>query len=63
MSDIFGTEVYYACAVIYIYFWRGVGGGGEAIYFIIKMASFFKLPDVNVCVGGGGDEIIYFLLK
>ena len=30
-----------------------VGG----IYFIIKMASVFKLPDVNVycvCVGGGG---------
>ena len=31
-----------------------MGGGGEAIYFIIKMASVFKLPDVNVCVCGGG---------
>ena len=35
------------------------GEEGEEIYFIIiKMASVFKLPDVNVyvcvCVGGGG---------
>ena len=31
------------------------GGGG--IFIIIKMASVFKLPDVNVyvCVGGGGE--------
>ena len=42
-------------------------GRGEEIYFIIiKMASVFKLPDVNVCVcggggGGGGDEITYIL--
>ena len=43
-----------------IYVWRG---GGRGIYFIIviKMASVFKLPDVNVyvCVSGGwggGDE-------
>ena len=35
------------------------GGGGDLFYFIIiKMASVFNLPDVNVymcvCVGGGG---------
>ena len=51
-----------------IYVWRG---GREEIYFkfiiIIKMASVFKLPDVNVnvCVwrvgGGGGYEIKYLL--
>ena len=37
-------------------FGEGGGGGGGGIYFIliIKMASVFKLPDVNVCVGGGG---------
>ena len=44
-----------------IYVW----GGGGGIYFIIiiKMASVFKLPDVNVCVcgGGGGDKITYLL--
>ena len=41
-----------------IYDWRG----GRLIYFMIKMASVFKLPYVNVCVcvgGGGADEIIY----
>ena len=47
-----------------IYVW---GGGG--IYFIIiiiKMASVFKLPDINVyvcvCVGGGGGTKITYLL-
>ena len=36
-----------------IYVWRG---WGEEIFIIIiiKMASVFKLPDVNVCVCGGG---------
>ena len=48
MFDIGGIEVYYACAVTYLF-------GGET-YFIIKMASVFKLPDVNVCVGGGGEK-------
>ena len=78
MSDIFGTEVYYACAVIYIYICleRMVGGGGrEAIYYVIKTASVFKLPAVNVCVrvcvcvcgewrgvgGGGGVEVRQFI--
>ena len=60
-----GIEVCYACAVIYMF-----GGGGGGIYFIIiKMASVFKLSDVNVyvcvCVwgggGGGGGEIMYLL--
>ena len=40
-----------------MYVWRGEGGGGDLFYFIIiKMASVFKLPDVNVyvCVCGGG---------
>ena len=81
MSDIFGTEVYYACAVIYIHICleRMVGGGGrEAIYYVIKTASVFKLPAVNVCVRvcvcvwgveggrwgwGGGGETIYIYIK
>ena len=50
MFDIGGIEVYYACAVIYLF-----GGAGGETYFIIKMASVFKLPDVNVCVCGGGE--------
>ena len=33
-----------------IYDWRGEG----LIYFMFKMASVFKLPYVNVCVGWGG---------
>ena len=48
MFDIFGIEVYYACAVIYMF------GEEGPICLIIKMASVFKLPDVNVCVWGGG---------
>ena len=40
-------------------------GGGGGIFIIIKMASVFKLPDVNVCVcvggGGGGGGIRYLL--
>ena len=51
-----------------MYVWRG--GGGDLFYFIIiKMASVFKLPDVNVlCVwgagggGGGGEGKIMYLL-
>ena len=49
-----------------MYVWRG--GGGDLFYFIIiKMASVFNLPDVNVymcvcvCGGGGGSEITYLL--
>ena len=66
MFDIVGIEVCYACVVIYMF---GGGGWGEDIFIIIiiiKMASVFKLPDVNVyvCVWGGGggwDEITYLL--
>ena len=63
-----GIEVCYACAVIYMF----GGGGGGGIYFIIiiiKMASVFKLPDINVyvCVWGGGaggdQNNIFTLLK
>ena len=39
-----------------IYVWRG--GGGNLFHCMIKMASVFDLPYVNVCVcvcvGGGG---------
>ena len=48
-----------------IYVWRGGGGGGIYFIIIIKMASVFKLPDVNVyvcvCGEGGGDEITCLL--
>ena len=47
-----------------------VWGAGGLIYFMIKISSVFKLPYVNVCVGGGGDgggeargDNLLFLLK
>ena len=52
--------------------WGGGGGGGRGEDFlnfiIIKMASVFKLPDVNVyvCVWGGGGgrrNNVFTLLK
>ena len=65
-----GIEVCYACAVTYMFGEGGGGGGGIYFIIIIKMASVFKLPDVNVyvCVWGGGGgggggwgEITYLL--
>ena len=50
MFDIVGIEVCCECAVIYILLFFLWGGGGEEINFIIKMASVFKLPDINVYV-------------
>ena len=61
MFDIVGIEVCCECAVIYmLLLFFVVVFGGEEINFIIKMASVFKLPDINVnvcvCRGGGGGE-------
>ena len=54
MFDIVGRKWSLLCMCCDMYVW---GGGGGGIYFIIiKMASVFKLPDVNVyvCVWGVG---------
>ena len=63
MFDIVGRKrsLLRMCCDIYVW-----GGRGEIYFIIIKMASVFKLPDVNVyvCVwggGGGGGEITYLL--
>ena len=47
-----GIEICYACAVICMF----AEEGGGIYFIIIKMASVFKLPDVNVyvCVCGEG---------
>ena len=42
------------CCDIYVFLGGGGGGGIYFIIIIIKMASVFKLPDVNVGGGGGG---------
>ena len=48
MSDI--LELKCVCMRCDIYVWRG----GGLIFCVIKIASVFKLPYVNVCVWGGG---------
>ena len=69
MLDIIGRKrsLLRMCCDMYV---GGGGGGGDLFYFIIlKMASVFKLPDVNVyvCVWGrregGRRNNVFTLLK